>query len=188
LRRASSRARQIAVTAGVSLLLGGAGAAIVVIARRTGSGTFLIYLIGGAFAMVALPLAYSAIYQLFAARTAQTIVETDAPELVRGKRMRLCFRQPGPASFESLRANLVGEESWWTGTGKRRNRHVLQLGTFNLFDSGPFHAPWERTVTVEIPDLPRPSDARHAVTWNLEVWGKVKGRADVQHVFPMTLA
>ena len=189
LSRQSSRGAQIGCTFAIALLLGGLGGAILYAAISHDEPFSLMHIVGGGFAFFALPLFYSAVHQLFALRTPETVVEIDSDVLQRGTTVRLYFRQPGPASFESLRANLVGEESWWTGSGKQRRREVRQLGTFNLFDSGAFEVdalvPFERTVSVSVPDLPRASDAAHDVQWQLQVWGKVRGRADFQHVFPI---
>lgn len=182
LERSSSRGAQIARTFALAVVLGAIGGGALFFGEE-----LIVYIVGGGFTLVALLLLYAAIHQLFAARTPQTIVETDSKTLKRGKSIQLTFRQPGDGSFESLRANLVGEEVWFTWYRSRRRRHVLQLGTFNIYDSGSFEAPFEETVTVKIPDLPRPSDPKHGVHWRMEVWGKVRGRADVQHVFPMEL-
>lgn len=192
LSRKSSRGAQIGCTLALAVILGGIGVTALVLAyRHREEGNFVVYLVGGAFTLVALLLLYSAIHQMFAMRTPETIVEIDSEELARNGEVQLYFRQPGPAQFESLRANLVGEESWWTGSGKRRRHHVIQLGVFPLFDSGAFdvgeHTPYEQLVRVRIPDVPHASDPTHAETWQLEVWGKVRGRADFQHVFPVGL-
>lgn len=193
LTRNASRGAQIGCTLFLALLLGGIAVPVLIAAYRHSEteNNFVVYIVGGGFGLVALLLLYSAIHQLFALKTPQTVVEIDSDRLVRGKEVQLYFRQPGPASFESLRANLVGEESWWTGSGKRRSRQVLQLGVFNLFDSGAFDVddlvPYERIVTVEIPRVPQASDRTHDVQWKLEVWGRVRGRADFQHVFPVEL-
>lgn len=192
LSRQSSRGAQIGCTLAIALLLGGIGGAILYAAISHDEPFSLMHIVGGGFAFFALPLLYSAVHQLFALRTPETVVEIDADVLQRGSTVRLYFRQPGPASFESLRANLVGEESWWTGSGKSRRQEVRQLGTFSLFDSGAFDVdalvPFERTVSVQVPNLPPPSNPAHSVMWQLEVWGKVRRRADIQHVFPMKVA
>ncbi len=191
LEREASRGAQIGCTLVVAVLVGGIGAAILVFASRSGDRSFVVLSVGGIFSLVGLLALYSGIHQLFALRTPQTIVETDSGVFKRGGRVRLYFRQPGPGSFESLRANLVGEESWWSGPSKRRRKNVVQLGVFNLFDSGPFEVdattPFERTVEVEVPDVPHASSPAHHESWQLEVWGKVRGRADFQHVFPVRL-
>jgi hypothetical protein len=190
LTRNASRSTQIGCTFLLVLIFGGIGVTALIMAHRN-ENNGVVSLVGGGFTLVALLLLYSAIHQLFALKTPQTVVEIDTRELVRGAEVQLYFRQAGPASFESLRANLVGEEHWWTGSGKRRQHHVLQLGVFNLFDSGPFEVddltPYERLITVRVPDVPEPSDPEHGVQWQLEVWGKVTARADFQHVFPVSL-
>lgn len=191
LSRQASRGAQIGCTLALAAILGGIGGTVLYLDRRHGEPSLVVQLVGGAFALFALLLLYSAVHQMFAMRTPQTIVETDADVLRRGARVRFHFHQAGPASFESLRANLVGEETWWTGSGKQRRHHRKHLGTFNIFDSGPFEVvdlPSTRTVIVEIPQLPHPSEREHGVTWQLEVWGKVRGRADFQHVFPVEVA
>lgn len=191
LERETSRGAQIGCTLAVALLVGGIGGAILVFASRSGERSLLIQFVGAMFVLVGALALYSGVHQLFALKTPQTIVETDSGVFKRGGRVRLYFRQPGPGSFESLRANLVGEESWSSGPPKRRRKNVVQLGVFNLFDSGPFEVdaatPFERTVEVEIPDVPHASSPAHAESWQLEVWGKVRGRADFQHVFPVRL-
>lgn len=191
LARDSTRAAQIGCTFALALVLGGAGGGFLYGAWRSGDTSLVLKIVGGCFAFFGVLLLGSAIHQLFALSTPQTVVEIDTNILKRGARIRLYFRQPGPANFESLRANLVGEESWTTGSGKRRQRHAISLGTFNLFDSGPFEllneTPFERTVTVEVPDLPHAAAGRME-TWTLEVWGKVHGRADFQHVFPLIVS
>ena len=191
LSRQSSRGAQVGCTLILAAILGGAGGTILYLARRHDEPSLVVNVVGGGFALFGLLLLYSAVHQMFAMRTPQTLVEMDTDVLRRGARVQIHFHQAGPASFESLRANLVGEESWWTGSGKHRRHHHVHLGTFNLVDCGPFEVvdlPFERTVTVEIPQLPYPSNREHGVTWQLEVWGKVRGRADFQHVFPVEVA
>jgi hypothetical protein len=189
LSRNGSRGAQIGCTLLLAALLGTLGGGILFFALRAGDRGIAL-LVGGAFALVALVLLYSAVHQTFALKTPQTIVEIDRRELRRESPVQLYFRQPGPASFESLRANLVGEERWSTGSGKHRRHHVEQLGVFNLYDSGPFevdgNTPFEDTVTAQVPDLPHAAAGREE-RWQLEVWGKVRGRADFQHVFPIVV-
>ena len=142
-------------------------------------------IISGVFGMVSLLLFWTGIHQLFALRTPETLVDIDVHELERGGEVQLRFRQPGTESYESLRANLVGEERWTErGYSHRVVRKVRQLGTFHLFDSGPFQAPFDQTVRVRIPDLPH-AEKTHGEYWRLEVWGKVRGRADFQHVYDL---
>jgi hypothetical protein len=184
LRRQSTRGAQIAVTLGIGVVL--AALPLFVFTRPA---PLIARIVAGAFGIVSLLLFYSALHQLFALRTPETLVECDADELRRGKEVRLRFRQSGSASFESLRANLVGDEHWTELVpGHRRVRRYQHIATVNIYDSGAFTAPFDETVTVRIPpDLPRASVKGRGERWRLEVWGNVHGRADVQHVFPLRL-
>ncbi|HYR29820.1 MAG TPA: hypothetical protein VEU30_15225 [Thermoanaerobaculia bacterium] len=185
LKRNASRTAQIARTFALALLL----AAIAIPVGIYGPQRLLFYAIAAGFGIVSLLLFYSAVHQLFALRTAETVVEIDADELNRGAAFELFVRQPGSGELESLRANLVGEERWWQRNySRKRRRMVAHLATVNLFDSGPFSAPYESSVTVTVPrDLPRATAKDRAEHWRIEVWGNVKGRADFQHVFPVKM-
>ena len=186
LGRAQTRTAQIWRTSGLAIILAMIAAPLGVFGSRE---SWMFAAIATAFGLASLLLFYSAVYQLLALRTPETIVETDKDEWKRGANVALRFQQPGSGSFESLRANLVGEERWRERVrGGKYARRVAQLGTFHLFDSGAFEAPFDKSVTVRVPpDLPRASKPDRREVWRLEVWGKVKGRADVQHVFPVTI-
>ncbi len=185
LRRKATRGAQIAVTLGLAVIL--AALPLFVFTRPA---PLLAQIVAGAFGVVSLLLFYAGIHQLFALRTPETLVECDVDEFLRGKEIRLRFRQTGSASFESLRANLVGDEHWteWIPSHRRRVRRYQHIATVSLYDSGAFTAPFDETVSVRIPpDLPRASVKGRGERWRLEVWGKVRGRADVQHVFPLRM-
>ena len=184
LRRQSTRGAQIAGTLFLAVVL-----AVLPLVVFTRPSPVIARIVAGAFGIVSLLLFYSGIHQIFALRTPETLVECDADELRRGREVRLRFRQSGSASFESLRANLVGDEHWTELVrGHRRVRRYQHIATVNVYDSGAFTAPFDETVSVRIPpDLPRASVKGRAERWRLEVWGKVDGRADVQHVFPLSL-
>jgi hypothetical protein len=158
------------------------------------SDAWLIWAVGGGLALLALVLLYSGIHQWLAMKTPETTVEMSETMLTRGRHVRFIFRQPGPVSLQSLRANLVGEETWTvtkrTGSSQRTSYESRYLGTFNFFDSGPHevdeHRPFEAVVTFLVPaDIPAsgntPDD--HNVVWKIEVWGRVRGRADFQHPY-----
>ena len=190
LSRHGTRGAQIGCTLFLAIILGGIGGGILYFGARAEKDAGVAWVFGGVFALVGLMLLYSAVHQMFALKTPETTVEIDTDRLHPGAEIVLYFRQPGPASFESLRANLVGEERWSTGSGKHRRHHVEQLGVFHLYDSGPFEVdanrPFEDTVTVKVPGVPRAVEGR-SEHWQIEVWGKVKGRADFQHVFPIAV-
>lgn len=181
LSRTVSRSKQIAQAFALGVLFAAAVVPMVLFAEKNVLVYAAIVVLGG----FSLLLFWAAIHQLFTLRTPQTVVEIDVETLRRGGEVQLTFRQPGTGSYESLRANLAGEERWVeSGYGNRRVRRVKQLGTFHVFDSGPFEAPWETTVRVHVPDLPH-AEATHGEYWRLEVWGKIRGRADFLHAYDL---
>ena len=157
------------------------------------------YVFGGGFGLVGLLLVYSGIHQFFAMKTPETIVEMNAPALERGATVEFFFRQPGPASLESMRANLVGEERWATyvssSRGRKTNWHTKHLGTFNFLDHGEAEIgsmPLDVLASLEVPRDIEPTreeagDDRRSFGWKVEVWGKVRGRADFRHAFEVTV-
>ncbi len=186
-RRTSSRF-QIGCTFAIAVVLGG----LAYLAYANVAKVQMLIVFAVVLGLIALLLLYSAIHQLFALRTRQTIVEIAATVLTRGEQVRFWFQQPGPADFESLRANLVGEGSWSHGTGKSRTRSVESLGMFNFFDSGEIRVDeasrFECDAVLNVPGDIIPTGLygdNRVASWNIEVWGKVKGRADFQHVFPI---
>ena len=189
LRRASSRKAQIGLTLGLAIFFA-TFATTVAVYSRDHPVNVIVYIVGAGFGLVSLLLFYSGLHQLFAMRTPETIVEAESDEWKRGREVHLSLRQSGNAEFESLRVNLVGDEVWWKAVRghRRRAKQVNHLATVNLFDSGAFKAPFAQSISVRVPDdLPRPADRTHREDWRLEVWGKVRGRADFQHVFPLHL-
>lgn len=196
--RKTSRRAQIGCAATLAIVLGGLGSFILrsAIAHPEEPDVWIMWVVGGGFALVGAILALAAIHQIFALATPETKVEVASPTLERGATARFYFEQTGPARFESLRANLVGEKSWYEGTGKRRTRKVEHLGTFNFFDSGEFtienrSIPFQANAVLNVPAEIEPTgfdDGGREISWAVEVWGRVKGRADFQHVFPVDVA
>ena len=180
LRRNTSRGRQIGCTFFLALILGGIAVPLLVIASHRPA---ILYLVGGAFALFSVLLFAAAIHQLFALASPITEVQIGSLPLQRGANVRVLLRQRGPMQLESLRANLVGTIT----TRRRKSTFTDTLGTFNFFDSGPVvieeTMPLQRETTLEVPREVLPSGG--GVTWQIEVWGKVQGRADFQHVFPV---
>src|SRR5438045_9378691 len=115
LQRSSSRTPQIAGTFIVAAILGG----IVAVIFTKGDRSLPFAIFGGVFALASLLTLYSAIRQIFALRTPQTVIEVDREAFTRGEEMQILVRQPGPATIESLRGNLAGEE-WWLGPYRRQ--------------------------------------------------------------------
>lgn len=199
LSRSSSRGAQIGCTLFLALLLGGIGFPVFRYpTTHPQENVGVMYIVGGGFSLVGLLLLYSALHQLFALKTPELTVETETAELIRGQKVRFFFRQPGPVSLQSLRANLVGEERWSVPRGSGSNRTTSyqsrDLGTFNFFDSGPqdvrAELPYEALIEYEVPRELEPSGVRegdHVVSWKIEVWGKVRRRADFMHSYDVTI-
>ena len=200
LERESSRGAQSGCALVLGLFFGAIGTLVIRIPTTypDAGNAWLIWAVGGLLALLAAVLLYSGIHQWLAMKTPETTVAMGEPELTRGKPVRFAFRQPGPVSLKSLRANLVGEETWTetrnTGSSSRTAQESRYLGTFNFFDSGPrevdAHQPFEAVVTFLVPaDIPasgRTPDG-HNVVWRIEVWGKVRRRADFQHSYRVTV-
>lgn len=185
LERNTSRGCQIGCSFFLALLLAalGGGAMYKAWQHPETSGNWVIWAVGGGFSLVALILLYAGIHQVFALKSPLTQVSMEHKQLRRGQRTAFHFRQPGPMELESLRANLVG-----TRTERRgKNTKYIHLGTFNFFDSGPVtideSVPMQRNAHLDVPEDIAPTGDR--VSWQIEVWGKVRGRADFQHVFPV---
>lgn len=185
LERNTSRGCQIGCSLFLAVLLGaiGGGAMYKAWQHPETNGNWVIWAVGGAFSLVALFLLYAGIHQIFALKSPLTQVSIEHKQLRRGQRTAFHFRQPGPMELESLRANLVGTRTERHG----KNTKYIHLGTFNFFDSGPVtideSIPLQRNAHLEVPEDIEPTGDR--VSWQIEVWGKVRGRADFQHVFPV---
>ena len=191
LKRETSRGRQIGCILAVVAILGTLSFFILrsVMQHPEEENRWILFVVGGGFGLVAtLLFFFGAVQQTLALRTPETIVEMDADALVPGRTVTFFVQQPGSGSYESLRANLVGEER----LRQRKTWSSRQFASINLFDSGPFEggsAPFEGGVMYEVPrDLePTKSDLRRRIVWHLEVWGKLRGRADFQHVYAISV-
>jgi hypothetical protein len=177
LSRNRSRGGQIGCIFAIVVLLG----TLSFFLLRSGEG-WLMYVVGGGFGLVAVLLFLAGVQQIFALRTPETIVEMDADALTLGSRATFRVQQPGDAAFESLRVNLVCEEQL---RRHRKNWSSQMIENLNLLDSGPFQGTLDRTFTFDVPHHLEPtgSDLRRRIRWQLEVWGKIRGRADFQHVY-----
>lgn len=196
------------VQAGCTLILGlivsaiGAVPILMTIRHDEPGERGFFYVFGGVFLLVGVLLLYSGAVQMFARATPETIVELGDRTLRRGQTMKICLQQPGPASMKSLRANLVGEERWATQSSRynsttkqserHTNWHTEHLGPFNIIDHGgaeildraPLIVPGRFAVPESLtPSHEERGDDRRSVTWWIEVWGKVHGRADFNHRF-----
>ncbi|HEY0140040.1 MAG TPA: hypothetical protein VGF48_04035 [Thermoanaerobaculia bacterium] len=185
LKRDTPRGAQIGCSLFLALLLGGIGIGITykAYAHPESDGNWIIWTVGAAFSIIGLLLLYAAIHQLFSVKSPVTEVSLEHKKLLRGRRTAVLIRQRGPMELESLRANLVGTR--WIR--RRKSTYSEDLGTFHFFDSGPAtideSIPLQRNTHIDVPEDIEPSEPNN--TWAIEVWGKVRGRADFQHVFPV---
>jgi hypothetical protein len=177
LKRTQTRGAQIAISLVAAIVLGALSFVFLRFAEET-----LIRVIGGAFGLIALLLFAGSIHRVLAMRTPETLLELDEEALTRGRTHTAIIRQPGDASFESLRVNLVGEEQT---RGRKRHWNRRMIENINLLDSGPFDGAFERTFTFQVPSRVEAtcSELRRRIRWQFEVWGKVRGRADFQHAY-----
>lgn len=185
LERTTPWAAHIGCSFTLAALLIGLGSLFIYLSRNE-EAFLLVYIVSGGFIAVGVLILLAGIHQLFAVRTPETIVEIDAERLERGASYRVCLVQQGPVTLDSLRANLVGERR----VRKGKTRTYEHLGTFNFFDSGGEvvvgDAPRIWTAQLHVPPDIAPSD-RFEVTWKIEVWGKVRRRADFMHPFEVTV-
>lgn len=140
-------------------------------------------------------LIYSGLLQLLAAKYPVTIVEMSKSALERGKVVNFFFSQAGPINLKTLRANLVGEEEWWSVNQEDdKTGNTRYLGAFNCFDSGPqkiteavpFEAQVSFTVPQDIPASGKTPEA-HKINWKIEVWGTVRGGVNFYHSYPVVV-
>jgi len=151
------------------------------------SGSLLFQIASVLPALLALLVIYSFFHALFASGTPPTTMQLDATSLRPGQTVGVVIRQTGPVLFESLRANLICE---------RREKPLGKKNTIvtfpcqeNFFDSGPCEVPrmnvQEFRASIEVPADAEPSNYSGTlkVLWRVEIWGKVKGRADFMRPF-----
>lgn len=156
----------------------------------------------------------SGIHRFFALATPETEIEVDDIDFRPGRSVRMLVRQPGPVFLEDLAVDLRCRETTWeyerywveedgwaipaqegrpsstsrlvTETKTNRHHHdlpVLKRTGLDVRES------FEETVALTIPDfaLPTGKIRDRAVEWQIVVTGKVGGRADFEHPFPVVI-
>ena len=161
-------------------------------------GTWIPYVVIGAFGFVGLCLIWSGIHQWFASRVRETILEIDTEQAKPGSTVRACFRQEGPVTLNSLRANVRCVErrhTWKTRSNSDgdsetyRTTDEKELWTENILDEQPGGIQaeefWEQSVSFTIPDdYPTSLDTDDLeIVWKIEVWGRVHLWPDFMHSF-----
>jgi hypothetical protein len=164
------------------------------------SANWLIWVVIAGFGLVGLFLLYCGIQQTLALRTHETIVEMESPYIEGGAATRICIRQEGPVSLESLRVSLVcieridGRVQQTGKYGHTREIHrdsERQIFKQNILDERDIRigrgVMWERMLEFTVPDKGRRRKRRTQgivdKTWKIEVWGRVQWWADFMHPF-----
>jgi hypothetical protein len=147
---------------------------------------WLEFLVGAAFCLTGALALWRAILAFLSLGRPETIVEVTPLRFARGSTVSITFRQPGPMSLKSLRASLVGIETWREANDKGSR----DLGAHELLNSSPQEIladrPYETTVKLRVPRNLYPSGPTakgHQVEWAIEVYGKVGGGVDFAHSY-----
>lgn len=160
--------------------------------------TWIPYVFIVVFGFVGVCLILSGIHQWFASRVRETILEIDTEEISLGATVRACFRQEGPVTLSSLRANLRCIErrhTWKTRSNSDGDSETYkttdekELWTENILDEQPGSVQaeefWEKSVSFDIPsEYPASLDTDDVeIVWKIEVWGRVHRWPDFMHPF-----
>ncbi len=162
------------------------------------NGVWLPWIVIGVFGFVGVCLIMSGIHQWFASRVRETLLEIDADQISLGSTVQACFRQEGPVTLNSLRANLRCVErrhTWKTrsnsdGDSERyKTTDEKELWTENILDEQPGSVPseefWEQSVSFHIPgDRPASIETDDLeIVWKIELWGQVHRWPDFMHPY-----
>ena len=197
LEREMSVAGQAGGATVIGTVLAVIGIVIVIVLQSgepsAGRNQWVIYVVGGGFALVGLLMVVLGIKMFLMTRLPETIVEVDKMPVRIGEPFQVTLRQPGPIRLKSLRANLVCEQittrEVWRGGRTRtdRDRRIIhQANVLDLRDAavGPGeqivrHATVNVPADVKLADIDGPKE----IIWRLEVWGRVRGWADFGHPY-----
>lgn len=159
---------------------------------------WVVYVFIGVFGFVGALLVLSGIHRLIASRVRETIVEIDTNKIVRGEVTRICFRQEGPVTLTSLRANMLCFErthTWGRRTDSNGNSESYRktdeklVYQQNILDEHQVviaaEEIWETQTEFQLPaEALRSVDSDdREVVWKIEVWGKVAWWPDFMHPF-----
>lgn len=157
-----------------------------------------VYVFIGVFGLVGLAMLAAGVHQWFASRVHETIVEIDLEQIRRGGNAQVCFRQEGPVTLNSLRANVRCVERkhhWKTRSGSDGGSETYKttdekdLWTQNILDEEPGRVQaeefWEKSISFTVPnDYPASLTTDNLeIVWKIEVWGRVHLWPDFMHPF-----
>jgi hypothetical protein len=197
LRREMTVGRRAGCVTAIGVVLAAIGIVMVVVMwggkPPTGENAWVLYAVGGGFGLFGLLIFVLGIKLFLMTRIPETIVEVDNMPVRLGESFQLTIRQPGPIRLKSLRVNLVCEQittrkvqrAGETKTDTDR-RIVHQTNVLDLKETGAGHG--EQVIahaTVNVPADVRLADieGRKAITWRLEVWGRVRGWVGFGHPY-----
>ncbi|MEO1994555.1 MAG: hypothetical protein ABGZ17_04700 [Planctomycetaceae bacterium] len=155
---------------------------------------------GGLFGLL---LLWSWFVQKMTAGIPPAVVEISKIPLVSGASAKICVRQPGPATFKTLRANLIclrrkkkqlvaGATAGKTGHSKTWvDRQVYDQNLIDVYEVQPstgdewidqadFYVPPDQPLSMMKKDL--------QIAWRIEVWGRVGFGIGVMHSFDVRVA
>lgn len=159
---------------------------------------WVVYVFIWVFGFVGAMLVFSGIHRWIASRVRETMVEIEEEHVSRGRPIKACFRQEGPVTLASLRANVLCFEmtyKWGTRTDSDGNSERYKTTNEKLFYQQNIldehdnmivaEDIWETIVEFQLPDdaLPSFESEDRAIVWKIEVWGKVKLWPDFMHPF-----
>lgn len=177
------------------------GAGIALIATYGPSdvrNSWLFFLIAALVCTLGILLIFSAVYQWLGSRVREPIVEIDAERIFPGQTVRICVRQEGPVTLDSLTAQLVCVErrhQWKTratsdnGSEEYCTTAESLIHSESLIDEHPGRIAteefWEQSSQFLLPDTARLSlNSRDLdVIWRIEIVGSVPLWPDNKHPY-----
>jgi hypothetical protein len=197
LERETSVGGQAGCATLIGIVLTIIGTVIVTLMRsdepRAGDNEWVVYAVGGGFALVGLLMVLLGIKMFLMTRIPETIVEVDKMPVRFGESFQLTVRQPGPIRLQSLRANLVCEQITTRrvlrgGESKTDTdrRTIHQANVLDVRDATVGHGEDViRYATVKVPADVTLADiaGEKEIVWRIEVWGRVRGWADFGHPY-----
>jgi hypothetical protein len=195
LQRETSVAGQAGSATVIGIALAVVGTVMVMVLRSeelgAGDNGWVLYAVGGGFAVVGLLVALLGIKTFLMLRIPQTILEVDRMPVGGGESFELTVRQPGPVRLASLRVNLVCEQTTRRpGKGAARSdrdqRIIHQANVLDLRDAAVGSGEQVvRHVSVNVPAHVQLAEieGRKELIWRLEVWGRVRGWANFGHPY-----
>ena len=194
LERQTPAAGQAGGAIGIGLALLVIGVVIVIFGpddEPGGENAWVVYAVGFGFTVVGLVVAVLGLKMLLMSRTPETVLEVDRMPVLVGESFQLTVRQPGPVRLQSLRVNLICEQttihSVAGGAKPQRDRRIVhQTNVLDVRDAAAGAGEHViRHATVAIPATLPTTDRPGQIVWRLEVWGRVRGWVDFGHPFPI---